>query len=233
MSEAIVDALQAIQSDLEQVEMLSQNIANQSTPGYKAIETAAQPFDLSAPQAARSNQPVSTVGLLEGNLRQTNNDLDIAVTNGGFLEVDGARGDRVALVRGGTVAFDENGRATINGRILTSMPDNSTTTPPGFNFSAQPADANARSTNFFHAVSVTDTSSLKLVAPGVYEIDSKFVTTASNRTSVLQGYLEQSNVNSSQVVVQMMELSKHIESVQRSLRAIDEMLGSGINELGR
>lgn len=234
MSEAIIDALRAMQSDLRQVEMLSQNIANQGTPGYRAVETTARPFDVGGTfEPQRAESPLTRFSTSAGPLIRTDSEFDIAVTDGGFLEVEGGRAGRTALVRGGTIMFDDVGRPTISGRALvTSAPDRSNASSE-LSFSAQAAGASSNSSNFLQAVAVSDTSTLKLVAPGVYEIDSEFVAVASNRTSVLQGYLEQSNVNSSQVVVQMMELSKHVESVQRAMRAIDEMLGSGINELGR
>lgn len=233
MSEAIIEALRALQSDLHQVELLSQNIANQGTPGYRAVETAARPFDVNSARGLQPQQPVTSLSATAGPLVRTDNENDIAVTDGGFLQVEGGRDGRVALVRGGTIEFDQEGLPTINGRRLVESGATVSANTPILHLVAQSGAQNLVHESLVRPVTISSTSALELVEPGVYEIAPEFVSDADTRVSVLQGYVEQSNVNSSQVVVQMMELSKHVESVQRAMRAIDEMIGSGINELGR
>ncbi len=233
MSEAIIDALRAMQSDLAQVEILSQNIANQDTPGYRAVETAHRPFaELVATPADRAT-PISGWAESGGQLTATGSELDIAVTNGGFIEVEGARDGRVALVRGGSIEFDDAGNPTINGRPLVIESGSASGSGAEIAVFAQTRSTSEDYHGLCKPQIVTDMSRLELVEPGVYEIDAQFVSSETQQVSVLQGYLEQSNVNSTQVVVQMMELSKHVESVQRTMRALDEMIGSSINELGR
>jgi len=233
MSEAIIEALRAMQSDLRQVELLSQNIANQGTPGYRAVETTARPFNVNGSSQLQSQRPVSSLNASAGSLVRTESERDIAVTQGGFLQVEGGRDGRVALVRGGSIEFDESGIPTISGRQLVAGGSRAESNAHTLRFVAQTAGENFIEETIVRPVTISSTSSLTLVEPGVYEIAPQFVNDAEERVSVVQGYLEQSNVNSSQVVVQMMELSKHVESVQRAMRAIDDMIGSGINDLGR
>lgn len=233
MSEAIIEALRAMQSDLRQVELLSQNIANQGTPGYRAIETSARPFEINESARPEAQLPVTSMSSAAGPLVSTGYENDIAVTEGGFLQVEGGRDGKIALVRGGTVEFDEQGQATINGRTLVTDGEGRAANAPKLKLVAQAGGESFVDETIVRPVTISSTSALAMVEPGVYEIAPEFVSDAPERVRVLQGYLEQSNVNSSQVVVQMMELSKHVESVQRAMRAIDEMIGSGINELGR
>jgi len=54
-----------------------------------------------------------------------------------------------------------------------------------------------------------------------------------NEYQVFQGKLEQSNAMMSQDMVKIMELSRHIESLQRAVNTYDNLLDSGINQLGK
>lgn len=233
MSEAMIEALRAMQSDLAQVEMLSQNIANQNTPGYRAVETASRPFDELVADASARATPIATWNAGSGQLLATGSELDLAVTNGGYLEVEGGGDGRVALVRGGSIQFDDAGNPTINGRPLVIGSRSTGNAGVPISVFAQTSGASRDFEGLCQPMLVNDPGALRLVEPGVYEIAAEHVSPAERPVSVLQGYLEQSNVDSSQVVVQMMELSKHVESVQRAMRAIDDMLGSSVNELGR
>lgn len=51
--------------------------------------------------------------------------------------------------------------------------------------------------------------------------------------SVQQGFLERSNVDSLQVMTEMMESYRMFETNQRVLRAFDESMGKAVNEIGR
>ncbi|NUF13604.1 flagellar basal body rod C-terminal domain-containing protein, partial [Acinetobacter oleivorans] len=55
----------------------------------------------------------------------------------------------------------------------------------------------------------------------------------SNEYQIFQGKLEQSNTMMSQDMVKIMELSRHIESLQRAVNTYDNLLDSGINQLGK
>lgn len=66
---------------------------------------------------------------------------------------------------------------------------------------------------------------------GVY-ITSGSVT-VEEKPKVIQGALNNSNVNLESDMTRMIEITRHIESIQRAMSAYDDMLNIGINQLGK
>lgn len=66
---------------------------------------------------------------------------------------------------------------------------------------------------------------------GVY-VTGGSVTRAEN-PKVIQGALNNSNVNLESDMTRMIEITRHIESIQRAMSAYDDMLNIGINQLGK
>ena len=204
MSEAMIEALRAMQADLKQVEIISQNVANQSTPGYRAMQPTDPSFDLMTNANAGSRADVqTTVSAAGGAISPTGNSMDVAVTNGAFLEVENPRSQ----------VWSET--AVVGGKPIVSNLDG------------------GQRTIFVRTVMVDEAATVQQFGNGVYAVADDQSLSDTSSSQVLQGYLEQSNVNSSESMVRMMEVSKHLESVQRTLRTLDDMLGSSINEIDR
>lgn len=56
--------------------------------------------------------------------------------------------------------------------------------------------------------------------------------TVTDATPVRQAYLENSNVNSMQEMVQMIQTMRHFESMQKVALGYDEMIGTAVRKLG-
>jgi flagellar basal-body rod protein FlgF len=76
-----------------------------------------------------------------------------------------------------------------------------------------------------------DGVSLSADKNGLYRINGAFSKAINYR--VHQGVVEQSNVNVSDDMVRMIETTRHIEAVQRALAAYNEIISTGINQLGK
>ena len=78
---------------------------------------------------------------------------------------------------------------------------------------------------------VADPESLQTAGNGMFS--SRAALLKADRYVVHQGFQERSNAALGADMVKIMEVSRHIESVQRALSAYDSLLNSGINQLGK
>jgi flagellar basal body rod protein FlgG len=72
---------------------------------------------------------------------------------------------------------------------------------------------------------------LQSIGGNLYRADAAPV--PARETKVMQGYLEGSNVDSASEMVRLIELTRHIESIQRAMVTYDHAVGTGISELGK
>lgn len=234
MSEAIYEALRAIQSDMTQVEVLAQGLANTNTAGFRAAQVSTRPFTVGSIEET-SADPVIHVSEKSGAIVSTGRKLDIALAGDGFLQVETDSESMLSLVRGGSLQVADDGTLTtalgrpvlVDGARLVVEGGNVDIDPNGDIF------VDGQLLGRLSIVELLDDKALGIADEGVYAAPLDAIDTEPPSTTVLQGYVEQSNVNSSESIIRMMELSKHVESVQRSLVALDQMLDSGINDIGR
>ncbi|ODB37102.1 flagellar basal-body rod protein FlgG [Pseudoalteromonas sp. BMB] len=122
MIEALYIAETGMNSQQELIEVISNNIANVSTPGFKSAEVnfvdlvyqtniGTQGFELPA-HASAQGIGVSTseqvVNFERGDLKQTGNPFDIAINGNGFLAIETQNGE-LAYTRAGRLRVDDNG----------------------------------------------------------------------------------------------------------------------------
>jgi len=77
-------------------------------------------------------------------------------------------------------------------------------------------------------VNISDLAGLKPITGG-YSYQGQTTVWSG---SVQQGMLEQSNVDAADETIRLMELTRHIESIQRAISTYDKVLDIGINRIG-
>jgi flagellar basal-body rod protein FlgG len=237
-----------------QMDVISNNLANVSTNGFKRSRAVFEDLlyqNLRQPGAQSSQQtqlpsglqlgtgvrPVATERIFtQGNLQQTGNDKDVAIQGQGFFQV---------LLPDGTTAYTRDGsfQTDSQGQLVTSS-----------GFAVQPAitiPANAQSISIGRdgTVSVTQPGSSAAVQVGTLQL-STFVnpagllskgenlytetaasgtastnTPGSNGAGLLsQGYVETSNVNVVEELVNMIQTQRAYEINSKAISTSDEML---------
>jgi flagellar hook protein FlgE len=89
------------------LQVISNNVANLNTPGYKSSTTDfSDLYSNNAGVGVRLGS--STVNFAQGELRQTNNDLDLAIQGNGFLTLHNKDG-QVYYTRTGSFSVDKDG----------------------------------------------------------------------------------------------------------------------------
>jgi flagellar basal-body rod protein FlgF len=205
---------------------ISNNLANISTNGFKK--------DIISFHQILSMKNSSTTDFSPGAVRYTGNELDVALESPGFFKIQTPKGmrytrdgafkldaDRTLVTHNGDPVLGENGPITINGGNVIIDRDGRVVTDN------EPAGT----------ISVVDFRNPELLRKEgssyyVYQGEKKDIFTAE-KIDVQNGYIEQSNVNSTVEMVKMVEALRVFESAQKAIQCMDEIASKMVNEVGR
>ena len=211
--------------------VVSNNLANASTDGFKAQRVFGQMLDGALPIANAATD------LSMGTIRPTGNALDVALERPGFLVVDTPAGERWS--RGGAFQLDAGGRlADAAGHVVMGEHGPIVVTEHDGHAANVSIDKDG-------AVSVDGVirDRLRIERQGAdapqHEGDTLFVPTAERTVvapgdrGVRQGALEDSNVSTIGSMVDMIEIQRAYSAVQKALTALDGTRGTCVNEIGK
>ena len=258
-------------------EMLSNNLANATTPGYKADQSSLRAFpemlishfgEKDIPTKNGLTLPTSQVVgplntgvymqeampvFLQGNMRETDNNTDIALidvvmpTNeetGGnatvFFSVTNNNGE-TRYTRNGNFTLDQQGFLTTpagnyvldtNGAPIQLDSDQFTVRPDGM---IEQGGAIVGTIGIAYSE-----NPLELVkeGDGLFRLENGGIlpsayTMAGIQFSMEQGMLEQSNVDSGRTMTDMMTAYRAFEANQKVLQAYDRSMEKAVNEIGK
>lgn len=249
MNNGIYTAFSGMQAQLDALDLIANNLANINTTGFKEetpfFTMLNQSMGLSKPSGeltAATSHSVRTNGALnasEGSMSMTNRDLDVAIEGNGFLVIQTPRGIR----------YTRNGNLHLNAQCILTTADGS----PVLGNKMQPillgpakihigSDGSiflqeADGDRLVDRLKVVTFDQLSLLER---EGDSLFVHKDGQQTekpsdaSIRAGYLEQSNVDPVSSVVQLVEIMRQFESLQKCVHLVmNEMNSKSIDKLGR
>jgi flagellar basal-body rod protein FlgG len=227
-------------NDVERLRIISQNLANVSTVGFKRELAVTRPFAqlLSASSSASASggpaNPIITTqtDLSAGALIHTGNPLDLAIEGDAYFVVD--TGEREAYSRQGTFHLNADGElVTVAGQpVLTNAGEVRLTGPaPVIDAQGNIRDGDTL-VGQIKLVTVTNPQSLREIGGGLLMPPDATAGTPSDSARVRQGYSEAANVASMNEMVKMIETVRHFEASQRLILGYDAMLGRAITDLG-
>lgn len=223
------DTLQAIarnlSEDVRALSAISHNVANLHTPGYRAAR-AVPDFGRTADVDANVR---AAIDQRDGALLQTDRALDLALRGEGFFVVE--REGRLLLARGGAFRLDRDGRlVTAAGDAVQGQSGPLVLPNEKIRVGADGAvTADGRDLGQLQIVAAADGSRLRPAGGGAYVYGGP-LSVWSGR--VVQGALENANVDAAEETVRLMELTRHAESVQRAISIYDKAMGTGIGQIG-
>lgn len=255
MNRGIYPILSGALAQEERIQILSNNVANLKTAGFKRGEpvfqsvlgsagrlqassgsasTAFQPVVGGLPQGASERVFVSTITLSTsfagGQMKQTGNPLDIAIDGPAFFEVQTPQG--TFYTRNGAFHLD-NQRRLVTEAGYAVMGDKG-------ELKLKPGEVKVATDG---KITVDDKSAgrLKLVEfpgnEGVRQIGNGLFIGANPKPvktpTLSPGHLEESNVNSFQEMVKLIEVMRTYESAQKLLMTFDKTTETSIQDLGR
>jgi flagellar basal body rod protein FlgG len=211
-------------------EIIANNMANSTTDGFKAQRVFAQMLDGVTPSAATSSD------LSAGSLRPTGNALDVALDGPGFFVASTPNGER--YTRGGSLRLDDThqlvdadgnallgakGPITLKGASKVEIDRSGTVTADG---------------------KVVDQLRVETAPKGVElqrEGDSLWMPPSASARAVeapaarqvKQGFIEESNVNTTGALVDMVAVQRAYASVQKAIVTIDAANETATTELAK
>jgi flagellar basal-body rod protein FlgG len=236
------------------IDVISNNIANVNTTGYKKVKAEFQDLlsqTLKMPGAQitqGTNQPVGIqIGLgsrasattrtfSEGSFQQTGGKLDVAIEGDGFLEVQKDDGT-IAYTRDGSLKMDANGQlCTSDGFIIQpqiTIPTNAqdiAITPDGRISVITPGTTEQTEVGTLRLAKFANPAGLSAIGKNLYAETSasgKAIEGNPNQDgfgSLQQGFLEGSNVQIVEELVNLIQAERAFEANSKIIRASDEML---------
>ncbi len=235
MLEGMYSAAAGMEAAQNQLDAVSNNIANQNTPGYQSevvgFHDLLYTTDNAAPSSAivGAGSAADTLGFsqAQGSIQPTKNPLDVALTGPGYLQVrqpDGTTG----LTRNGTLQLNAAGQLTTSLGMELVPP---ITLPKG----TQPAQVSIAANGTvtvggskvgqLQVVQVTAPDKLLPQGNGVYAATAASgPVRPAQGVTIQQGYLEQSNVDLNSEVAAMMNAEQSYAMGSRAVQ-LEAQLG--------
>jgi flagellar basal-body rod protein FlgG len=209
-------------------DVVANNLANINTTGFKRDATFTDWFIESLDDVGSQRYTV----FAQGEMRQTDNPLDIALASRGFFVVETPAGP----------AFTRNGHFTVNdeGFIQTAQGyllqcERGSLSIMSANGTAGDIQIASNGEVYLDRVlvdrlliaNVVNNNALEKIGSNIYRVpdDSLVTQLEPDQFHVKQGMLEGSNVSPVSEMVSLIELQRNFESSQRVARAMDQILG--------
>lgn len=228
-------------------EVLAQNLASGSVPGFKKSEISFDSVSDDGAKASSHARPgdgsqgvmpkASTkINFAQGELRRTGANYDFAIQGDGFFQIQRANGE---------MGYTRNGEFQINSdRTLTTaqgFPVMGESGPITFPPEAGPISINSEGMLFqgdepvakLAVYQFKNLDKLRRIGDGLMgPAPSGEQPTPSEKPSVLNGYLEQSNVSPTTEMVNLIEVSRAYEACQKVMQSHDDESDKAIQTLG-
>ncbi|MCK8816384.1 flagellar basal-body rod protein FlgF [Natroniella sulfidigena] len=233
-------------ANLEQNDTISNNLSNLNTSGYK--KQLATKHEFPSYLLHRTDQQVTPTGKIgsgvmvdeiktdhgNGSFKKTGNDFDWAVQGEGFFTIQTPQGER--YTRSGEFTLNDQGEVVTqdghpvlgeNGILQVPFEGEISIDNNNNLLVDEMVIDSIRVTGFEDKNGLTREGS-NLFAAGP-EVDNVFLATGG----VVQGYLEESNVNAIEEMTRMINNTRNYEANQKGIQAHDDTMGKAVNEVGR
>lgn len=256
MIKGLYTAASGMMVQMAKQDVTANNVANVNTCGFKKDELTARAFpnmlisrmgenQVKADNTVEKAQPVVIGGLGTGvavdgiftnyemgSLEKTDNPLDLAISNStGYFTVETAEGPR--YTRDGRFNLDADG-VLVNyaGQPLLDQNDEPITLEGEFQVNKNgDIYVGDEYITTLRVVTFDNPDALQKQGNVLFNTDQQPVDLED--PGVLQSYKEISNVNAVQEMVSLITVMRTYESCQKVVQAEDDMLQTGINEVGR
>ena len=246
MSGAIYQAAAGALLQQMRLDMLSNNLANVNSSGYKADRPAFRLNTDVVPEAVAGStvpgrlspyaQPLEAVtDFTPGPAGRTGNPLDVAIVGDGFLEVQAPEGLR----------YTRNGNLTINNEGLLSTSDGwpvmgqageiaidgskvEISSQGEVYVDGEAVDA-IKLVDFDQPQQLIKTGNTLFAAPD----DVAGTVVDEDQVQIAQGFLEGANVDAIRTMTEVIETMRVFEAYQRIIRSVDETTAKTVNEVGK
>lgn len=225
MTDPIQLIARALGDDIATLNAISHNVANANTSGFRAERAVSGFGDYLQP-----GRPVVARDLSDGPVKQTGNALDFVLRGKGFFVVE--REGAPVLVRSGQFRLDAEGMLVDARGDRVQDAAGAPLALAGKNVRVDARGGlwdGSESLGSLRLVDVQDPARLVALDGGGFRYDREF---AEWQGTIEQGAVEGSNVDAAGETIRLMELVRHVESVQRAISIYDKAMDTGVGRLG-
>lgn len=243
--DGMLDAVRGCLKEEMRMDVIASNLANANAVGFKQDKISFQELlgeAQSSGARAKGGRPQSLDPALiriktdhsPGDTRTTGNPLDFAIEGKGFFKVETPQGIR--YTRKGNFSLD------VNGNLVTLEGHKVRGTGGPISIQGNDVQVDGRGTILvdgsqvgqLEVVDLENYDGLMKAGSALFQNDAKTRELAlPPETRVHQGYLELSNVNMVDEMVQMIHCMRAFESYQKAIQVLDGLNGRVVNEVSR
>lgn len=256
MVRGLYTAYTGMKNEQNRLDIISNNLANVSTAGYKEESVANQAFDrlltikIKDVSEAYNDRAIGTMSLgvkmgevytdyRQGSVRETGNTFDLAIEGKGFFNLRMVNRNGEETIR---YTRDGNFKMTRDGNIVDAYGNNlqceggDLQVPPEASEIVVRDDgsvfANGAYVDRIITTDFEDYDHLEKYGDNVYQtVDGAVEQEASGL--IMQGFIEQSNVNSVREMVEMINITRAYEAGQKVIQTTDNMLEQATTSVGK
>ncbi len=243
MDPLTITAASGLRSRMDALDLLSNNLANTSTPGYKAdresynLYMSAEAAEEATGLSVRSPLVESQwIDFSQGSLQSTGNANDLAISGKGFFMVEGPQG--TLLTRGGPISIDKEGKLTTREgyEFVTVEPRRirADALMPIEIDSAGVVRQGGQSLGQLKLVESPEPAELSR-REGVYmSLDTRQAGELKTAAAeVKQGHIEASNIGPAEAAVRLVNILRQFETLQKAIQIGGEMNRRAVEEVAK
>lgn len=216
----------------KQMDVITQNIANANTTGYKKDSIAFREYLLPRKDQKPDNRVMSTFAsqstdFSNGGLVQTGNPLDVAIEGDGFIALEGGR-----FTKRGDLRRDKDGYL-VTGNGLKVMGSAGAIQLPDGDISIKDDGAVEVNNTTMDTISLRSFANQGLLTKTGAGVFTSTESGGPSKARLRQGVLEASNVEVVSEMVRMISSVREFESFQKAIHIFDEATSKVNNEMAR
>jgi flagellar basal-body rod protein FlgG len=244
MDSGLYTAYSGLRATADVLEILANNLANINTTGFKSDETFQKMYNRAVaengagPLEDAINNSASIGGTISnfepGVLKTTGRSLDVSIEGKGFLTIQGPSG--LYYTRNGSLHLNSEG-GLVNSEGLPVMGENGPIQlPPGPISISVTGDieVDGKGVDTLRVVDFNNRAALEKTGNSLFRSRGpEPVVMDPSQRSIRQGTLEQSNVNAVKEMVQMINVMRQFEALQKTIfTMMNNINDRAINQVG-
>lgn len=236
-------AASGLQSRMDAIDMLANNLANASTSGFKADREFYSTY--LSPEIATSTNPAvgpapvvqrQWTDFAQGTITNTGNETDLAISGVGFFSVNGPNGP--LYTRNGNFLISKQGNlVTAEGypvRLVGGQPLQVQMNSPLQISADGDVSQDGNSLGQLELVNFADPTQLSKAAAAYFQTsDPSIKPTPATTAQVWQGRVETSNYAPAEAAARMVSLLRNFEMLQKAVKIGSDMNRQAIEEVAR
>lgn len=256
MVRGLFTAWTGMANEQKRLDVVSNNLANAQTVGFKKDSVTNQSFDnlltlkVKDSSEAYNDRAIGSMSLgvkigevytdyTQGSVRSTGNTYDLAIVGSGFFNVsttDANGNEVIKYTRNGNFTMDQNGVIMdANGNALIGEGGKLTVPVDAANVVIDVDGSVYADGEYIDKVKVTDFEDYNYLAKQSDNMYLALEGASEKQTSasIQQGYTEQSNVNVVREMTDMIAITRAYEANQKIIQTIDGTLDLAANSVGK